>query len=218
MALAAGVAGATLAFGANLPGYYGLYELVPILKGIRVVSRFGWLALFALPILAGFTLAAWRRGLGRVAGTALAAIAAMLVSVEAIRAPLTFTIYEGIPRIYDRVAATDGLVLAEVPFPPRELIKDNGPSVLYAAWHLKPVLNGYSGFTPASYARHEAVMRQFPSPDSVRQLREIGVTHVVIHKRLVAPDLIQRSARAPGLSLVADEGDQLLYALAPGER
>jgi hypothetical protein len=164
IALAAGGSGAALAFGANLPGYHGLYELVPILEGIRVVSRFGWLALFALPILVGFTLAAWRRGLGKVAGATLAATAALLVTVEALRAPLTFTIYEGIPRIYDRVAATDGIVLAEVPFPPRELTKDNGPSVLYAAWHLKPLLNGYSGFTPASYARHEAVMRRFPSP------------------------------------------------------
>jgi hypothetical protein len=129
---------------------------------------------------------------------------------------MTFTIYEGIPRIYDRVAAMDDIVLAELPFPPRELIKDNGPSVIYAAWHLKPVLNGYSGFTPASYAAHEAVMRLFPAPDSVRRLHGLGVTHVMVHKRLVPAELLARCARAPGLSLVADEGDQLLYALSPG--
>ena len=82
----------------------------------------------------------------------MAVIAGLLVTVEALRAPMGFTIYEGIPRIYDRVAQLDDVVLAEVPFPPREAIKDNGPSVLYSAWHLKPLLNGYSGFTPASYA------------------------------------------------------------------
>ena len=65
-----------------------------------------------------------------------------------------FTHYDGIPRIYDRVAMLDDVVLAEVPFPPREAIQDNGPSVLYSAWHLKPLLNGYSGFTPASYSMH----------------------------------------------------------------
>ena len=59
-----------------------------------------------------------------------------------------FTVYEGIPKIYDRVAAMDDIVLAEMPFPPRAAIQDNGPSVLYSAWHLKPLLNGYSGFTP----------------------------------------------------------------------
>ena len=62
------------------------------------------------------------------------------------------------------------IVLAEMPF------QDNGRSVLYAAWHLKPLLNGYSGFTPASYAIHEAIMRQFPEPNSVGLLRAIGVT------------------------------------------
>ena len=98
---------------------------------------------------------------------------------------MAFTIYEGIPRIYDRVAAMDGIVLAELPFPPRELIKDNGPSVLYSAWHLKPLLNGYSGFTPASYTTHAKVMGSFPSSDSVRSLRAIGVTHVLAHKRRV---------------------------------
>jgi hypothetical protein len=218
MVLAAGAAGATLAFGANLPGYESLYALLPALKGIRVVSRFGWLALFALPILAAFTLAAWRRRLGTRAGAAIAATCALLVTVEALRAPLTFTIYEGIPRIYDRVAAMDGIVLAELPFPPRELIKDNGPSVLYAAWHLKPLLNGYSGFTPASYAAHEAIMRLFPAPESVTRLRGLGVTHVLVHKRLVPASLLASCARAPGLTLAADEGDQLLYALSPGDR
>jgi hypothetical protein len=218
MALAAGAAGAALAFGANLPGYHSLYELVPILKGIRVVSRFGWLALFAFPILAGFTLAAWKRRLGPPAGALLATTAALLVTAEALRAPMTFTIYEGVPRIYDRVAATDGIVLAELPFPPRELIKDNGPSVLYAAWHLKPLLNGYSGFTPASYAAHEAVMRLFPAPDSILRLRDIGVTHVLLHKREVPAELLARCAGAPGLTLVADEGDQVLYALAARSR
>ena len=34
---------------------------IPLLQGIRAVSRFGWLTLFALPILAGFTMAAWTR-------------------------------------------------------------------------------------------------------------------------------------------------------------
>ncbi len=60
MALAIGIVGLALSFGANLPGYHLLFDVVPILKGIRVVSRFGWMTLFALPILMGFTLAALR--------------------------------------------------------------------------------------------------------------------------------------------------------------
>lgn len=218
MALAIAVVGAALAFGAHLPGYRFLYEHVPLLQGIRAVSRFGWLTLFALPILAGFTLAAWRRRLPASTGAIVAIIAGLAVTAESLRAPMGFTIYEGIPRIYDRVAALDDIVLAEMPFPPRTAIPDNGPSVLYSAWHLKPLLNGYSGFTPASYATHEAIMRLFPSVDSVRSLRAIGVTHVLLHKRRVPAVVLDLSAASPELTLVADEGDQVLYSLAPGAR
>jgi hypothetical protein len=216
MALAIGVAGLALSFGANLPGYQQLFDALPILKGIRVVSRFGWLTLFALPMLAGFALAALRARASQAAGAALVVTAGLLVTVEALRAPMGFTVYEGIPRIYDRVAAMDDVVLAELPFPPREAIQDNGPSVLYSAWHLKPLLNGYSGFTPASYALHAEVMRLFPSSDAVRSLRAIGVTHVLVHKRRVPAELVSRSAASPDLTLVADAGDQVLYALGSG--
>jgi hypothetical protein len=218
MALAIGIVGLALSFGANLPGYRVLFEVVPILKGIRVVSRFGWLTLFALPILAGFTLASLRARRAPAVGFAVAVLAGLLVTVEALRAPMSFTHYDGIPRIYDRVARLDEVVLAEVPFPPREAIQDNGPSVLYSAWHLKPLLNGYSGFTPASYSLHFQVMQGFPAPDSINSLRALGVTHVIIHKRRVPVELLAQATAAPGLTVVADEGDQVLYSLGAGAR
>jgi hypothetical protein len=218
MAAAIGLTGAALAFGAHLPGYRLLFEYVPLFQGLRAVSRFGWLTLFALPILAGFTLSAWRRRLGPAAGAVLILAAGIAVTVEALRSPMAFTVYDGIPRIYDRVAAMDGIVLAEMPFPPRTAIQDNGPSVLYSAWHLKPLLNGYSGFTPASYGTHEAIMRLFPSVDSVRSLRAIGVTHVLIHKRRVPAAVVEQAAQSTDISLVADDGDRVLYALDPGGR
>jgi hypothetical protein len=218
MALAIGVAGVALALGAHMPGYRLLFDYVPLFAGIRAVSRFGWLTLFALPILGGFTLAAWRRRLPARRGLLLAVVAGLAVTAEALRAPMAFTVYAGIPRIYDRVAALDDIVLAELPFPPRAAIQDNGPSVLYSAWHLKPLLNGYSGFTPASYDFHEAIMRAFPTENSVRSLRAIGVTHVLIHKRRVQLPVLEQAAASPELTLVADEGDEILYALGAGAR
>lgn len=218
MALAIGIVGLALSFGANLPGYHALFDAVPILKGIRVVSRFGWMTLFALPILMGFALAAIRARRPGNAGLALVVGAGLLVTVEALRAPMAFTHYDGIPRIYDRVATLSDGVLAEIPFPPREAIQDNGPSVLYSAWHLRPLLNGYSGFTPGSYTTHFQVMQGFPTPDSVNSLRALGVTHVIIHKRLVPAAILEQAASAAGLALVADEGDQVLYRLGAGAR
>lgn len=216
MALVVAALGLALSFGANLPGYRALYELLPILKGIRVVSRFGWLTLFGLPILAGFALAGLRARVRPRVSALLGLVAAVIVTVEALRAPVAYVPYDGIPPIYDRLAAMDDVVLAELPFPPRQAIQDNGPSVLYSAWHLKPLLNGYSGFTPASYAVHAAAMQPFPSPTSVRALVAMGVTHVMVHERRVSPDLIANCEASPDLTLVADEGDQRLYALTPG--
>lgn len=217
MMLAVAAVGFALSFGAHLPGYRVMFEALPILKGIRVVSRFGWLTLLALPVLAGFALAVLRGRLSRPAGLTLAVMASAVVTFEASRAPMAYTVYEGIPRIYDRLAAMDAVVLAEVPFPPRETIQNNGPSVLYSAWHLKPLLNGYSGFTPASYALHARVMQGFPSPDSLRSLRAIGVTHVMVHKRRVPRELVQLlTAAPPGLQLVEDDGERALYALPAG--
>jgi len=218
MVLVIAVVGAVLAFGANLPGYRWLYDHLPLLQGIRAASRFGWLTLFALPILAGFTVSVWIRRLSPSKAAALATALSIAVSIEALRAPMAFTAYEGIPKIYERIAGMPDIVLAELPFPPRTSIQDNGPSVLYAAWHLKPLLNGYSGFTPASYSKHEAIMRLFPAADSVQSLRAIGVSHVLLHKRRVAADLLKLCAESPEIVLVADQGDEVLYSLTPGGR
>jgi len=218
MALVIAIAGGALAFGANLPGYRWLYDHMPLLQGIRAASRFGWLTLFALPILAGFTVSRWIRELSPVKSAALATALSIAVTLEALRTPVAFTAYEGIPKIYQRIAGMADIVLAELPFPPRASIQDNGPSVLYAAWHLKPLLNGYSGFTPASYSTHEEIMQRFPAADSVRSLRAIGVSHVLLHKRRVAADLLKLCAQSQQIALVADEGDEVLYSLTPGGR
>jgi hypothetical protein len=51
----------------------------------------------------------------------------------------------------------------------------------------------------------------------VRSLRAIGVTHVLLHKRRVARELLQQCAGAREITLIADEGDEVLYSLEPGE-
>jgi hypothetical protein len=42
-------------------------------------------------------------------------------------------------------------------------------------------LNGYSGFTPASYVEHARALRGFPDVTAYDLLRQLGVTHVVVH-------------------------------------
>jgi hypothetical protein len=215
MALAIAAIGFLLSFGVRLPGYALLFEAIPLLQGIRVVSRFGWLALFGGAILTGLALARLRARLppSAAAGTAIAA--ALLVTIEAARTPMAYVTYEGIPRIYDRVAALpDEAVLVELPFPAGDATRENGPSVLNSTLHFRRMLNGYSGFTPESYHRHAELMQSFPSADTLTALRAIGVTHIVVHERRVPPQLIKVMEETPGLARIERLGDQSLFALA----
>ncbi len=169
-----------LSFGAAVPGYHWLYDHVPLLQGIRAVVRFGWLWLLALAVLAGAGLARLERRWPARA-TALTIGGRRCSSrVEAARTPMAFTRFEGIPPIYGHVAALPDAVLAEFPFPDPAVIQDNGPYVLASTVHFRPMLNGYSGFTPASYFLHAAVARRFPSAES---LREFGLPRRHPHGR-----------------------------------
>lgn len=214
MAVAIAAVGFVLSFGIHTPGYAWLFDAVPLLQGIRVPSRFGWLTLFGTSILAGMALGRLRSGRSPAVAAALGIGAALLVTLEAARAPMEYTVYEGIPRIYDRVAALpERAVIVEVPFPPGDNTAENGLFVVNSTLHFRPLLNGYSGFTPASYHDHAILMASFPSAGTLTGLRAIGVTHVVVHERRVSAPLLEAIAHAPGLTLIDRLGDQSLYAL-----
>ena len=60
-----GAAGFALSFGPALPGYAPLYRWLPLLPGVvRGAARFGFLALVAVAVLAGFGVAALRARYG----------------------------------------------------------------------------------------------------------------------------------------------------------
>ena len=94
---------------------------------------------------------------------------------------MVFTRFDGIPAIYRHVAALPEAVLVEFPFPQPVVIQDNGPYVFASTVHFRPMLNGYSGFTPASYYLHAAVAQRFPSAESLREFGLLGATHIVVH-------------------------------------
>lgn len=211
--LAIAALGVVLSFGMRLPGYRWLYDHIPLLQGVRAAVRFGWLALFALAALAGLGLAALTASASPSRRRALTVAAGVLVTLEALRAPIAYTRVTPIPAIYADVARLPAdAVLAELPFPEAPVIQRNGPYVLASTTHFRALLNGYSGFTPASYARHAALARALPDPDALRDLRLEGVTHLVVHGD-DAPDLAERLDATGLVTLVASAGADRLYAL-----
>ncbi len=150
----AGIAatGLVLSLGTRTPVYGWVYAIFPPMQGLRAAARFGNLFLLGMAALAGIGLA-WLRA-GRPPSRRMAAIAVLLVivaNIESLRAPFQYRRFSGISPLYDLIAREPGpVVLAEVPFYPRQAVFENAEYVLNSTAHWRPLMNGYSGYTPDS--------------------------------------------------------------------
>lgn len=193
----------------------------PGLNFIRVPSRFMILTTLALAVLAGIgferLVASWapRRA------TAAAVLAGALLLGEYATHPFT-----GVPFVVPRpaivvwLAAQPGpAVVAEVPIP---RITDAGPferfetaAMLHSTLRWQKTVHGYSGFRPGLHDRLFRELYTFPDETSLASLRDLGVTHVVVHRLLYAaevwPDVDRRLRSAPGLRFVHEEPDGLVF-------
>jgi hypothetical protein len=176
MLAAIAAAGFLLSLGTATPLYGWLFHAFPPMQGLRAAARFGNLFLLAAAMLAGLGLAMWRPR------AAIAATLIALVNIEALRAPIAYADFHGIPNIYRLLEREPGrVVIAEQPFFPRSGIFQNSPYVLASTAHWRPLMNGYSGFTPASYQRYADSFWYFPQDWAIAAMKDAGVTHVVVH-------------------------------------
>jgi hypothetical protein len=182
MLVAMVVAGFVLSLGTATPVYGWLFWIFPPMQGLRAAARFGNLFLLGLSLLAGLGLAAWRQNNGHAAKARIALALLLVANLEALRAPFEFRRFNGIPPVYDLVADEPGpVVLAEVPFYPRQAVFENAEYVLNSTAHWRPLMNGYSGYTPESYVRNAATFWYFPEERAIQAMRAAGVTHVMVH-------------------------------------
>jgi hypothetical protein len=77
----------------------------------------------------------------------------------------------------------------------------------------KPLLNGYSGFTPPSYFHHLDVLRGFPDRAAIDYLRAQGVTHVVVDADGVGAARLALIEQVPELALLSAEARTRIYGL-----
>jgi hypothetical protein len=217
MAVAFGIAGVLLSLGPAVPGQPWLYRIVVPLQGIRNVARFGYLAIVAVAVLAGFGVALihrrWPRARWMPAVTAAFVLAANL---DALSVPIEYVEAEPVSPIHRRVPDAKAIV-AEFPFYPPDRVFRHAPYMLHSLDHWRPMLNGYSGLTPESFVQHARALEHFPDAKSLETLRALGVTHIFVHDRALRDWTDNETADAvrqtPALSLVAEEGDVALYAV-----
>lgn len=175
-------AGAVLSLGTTTPLYGWLFHVFPPMQGLRVAARFGNLFLLGMAGLAGY-------GVARVRRPALAIALLIAVNVEAMRAPFTYQPFTGVPRVYALLRDEPGpVIVAEQPFFPRWAIFQNGPYVLNSTAYWKPLMNGYSGYTPATYQKYADAFWYFPQDWAIQAMKDAGVTHVVVHLAAFSQD------------------------------
>ena len=203
-----GVTGFVLSLGVKTPIYAWLYAVFPPAQGLRAAARFGNLFLLAMAILAGLGFAGLRQTYSSRRWQVAAAIAAIvLVNIEALRAPYEYRRFDGIPGIYQLLAAeTEPVVLVETPFYPAHAAFQNAEYLLNSTAHWRPLMNGYSGYTPASYRRVAWTFWNFPREDAIEAMRHAGVTHFTVHPQRLgdrAQDTIDRLSRRTDVELLA---------------
>jgi hypothetical protein len=215
MAAAMGVAGVALSFGPALPGYTAFYRWLPLLQGVRGAARFGFLALLAVAVLAGFGVAALRaRCGGHRWWPAVAAALLLAANAEALRAPIAYRPFDGIPRVYQSLRNPSVHAVAEFPVFPPEGIHRNASYVLNSTVHWRPLVNGYSGFVPAGYPAVAEALKGFPDDRSLAELQRLGVSHVVVHLDAYGRWAGEKAAAlngTPRLTLVAAEKQVRIY-------
>jgi hypothetical protein len=222
MALAVGILGVAFSFGPGLPGYAWLHQNLPVLGGIRNAARWGWLALAAVSILAGFGVAqleqrwlAADRPLRARSWLALCSVLGLAATAEAIRTPVGFTPFTGVSPIYDVLAGQPDAVLAEFPLYAGQAFNRNGPYLLNNTRSFTRLVNGYSGFQSAQYLERAKALASFPGSDAMAELKRLGATHVTVHAGTFAArsgrEALEAVERAPELERVAEDGAIRLY-------
>jgi hypothetical protein len=215
MLAAMAATGVVLSLGTRTPIYGWLYAVFPPMQGLRAAARFGNLFLLAMAALSGLGLAALRQRRSGWQSTALAVALLAVANLESLRAPFEYRRFNGISPLYRLVARDPGrVVLAEMPFYPRQAVFENAEYVLNSTAHWRPLLNGYSGYTPETYGRYADAIWYFPEDRAIDALRKAGVTHVMVHPARFlgdAPAIIEQTNARPELELlgVGDSGLRL---------
>lgn len=170
--------------------YRALYQILSPLHSVRAPARFAMLVVLTLSLLAGFgTVRLLSRVRNASVRIALVACLTGLIIADAWPHSDRLPVWHFPPSVYGALPR-EGAVLFEFPVhAPADRFSENLPYMYFSMWHWRPMVNGYSGFIPPSYAALLAGVSAFPAPPALQYLKSAGVTHVAIHCRLWEPEV-----------------------------
>jgi hypothetical protein len=215
MSLAVGIGGVLLSLGSNLPGYETLFHFIRPLQAVRSVSRFGYLGIVAVAFLAAFGVAELRTRLRPRWWPVAAGVILTVLALEPLAAPIRFSRFAGVSPIYDAIALEPQAVVVELPMPGGTRWFGNARYMINSTRHWRPMLNGYSGLSPASFHEHAQALATFPEPAAIAALEKFGVTHAFIHIAGYSAEQHAVIEAAPNLRRVASNEFVVLYRVNP---
>ncbi|HWV93589.1 MAG TPA: hypothetical protein VNZ24_04700 [Vicinamibacterales bacterium] len=218
MAGAIVVGGVLLSVAPWLPGFTWAHANLPALGAIRAYARAGQIVMIGLGLLAAAGAIALRgRWISDRTWPVVAVALVILVNAEALRAPMWYSPFEGIPSIYDVLQGSDHTAVLELPIYGRPGVSRNARYMVNATRHWKPLVNGYSGFVPPDYGVTVRTLNGFPDAASFEWLRSKGVTTMVLHRsdfqRRKGKHQLALVERSPDLEPRASVGDITIYLI-----
>jgi hypothetical protein len=218
MAAAIVVGAAFLSVAPRLPGFEWAHAYLPGLGAIRAYARAGQIVMIGLGLLAATGAMALRgRWVSARQWPVVAGAMILLVNLEALRAPMKYTPFEGVSPIYDALQNSEHVAILELPIFPRIGVSRNARYMVNSTRHWKPLVNGYSGFVPPDYGVTARTLNRFPDPVSFAWLRSKGVTTVVLHRsefeRRKGKRQLALVERSPDLEVRATWGDFTIYRI-----
>lgn len=224
--------GPTIALaGLTLPGPYALAAaVVPGWSMVRAPVRLsapvvmGACALAGVALAGAFELTGRRR---RAASAAVVVLALVLAGVT-VRRPLVAPTAETpamIPPVYRWLGSASPGAIVEIPFHPFQRADPAGRAVearrtYRSVVHWQPMLGGYGGYAPPTYAAVGALVEALPDPRAAELLARLsGLRRIVVHDAELDADRRAAWDAAAAYAQVARLGDdrvlELLGAPAP---
>lgn len=212
-------------FALTFPWVYApLMRVVPGMNGMRVPARFYAFVSLTLVVFAGLGIDLLRGKLASPRGRAvLVALLGAWLLVELAPQPLHWRPLEReeeFPAVYRWIAAEPS-VRALIELPIHSDTREN-EHIYHSTLHWKPLANGYSGYLPPAHERLAETIHFVPEQDGLDLLREMRISHLVIHAETprrvaVLRDWDARFASGEGRQVerVYQEEDIWVYRLLP---